>query len=249
MTEWKEAGEKRRGRGRGRNVWKCNSYFYRSTSLILWEGEIADSFAVITFTCTLAELFMNDLNRGYGTGKKRLLFFFSTNNTKSKKVQKWTKTCHINVITCQRPWTQVQRPTSAKVVFRWAGGEYLSAFHAPRTSTRWPWKKHTDSGVALHWGTSEQQEKSLANSCQCLLSLFIKDLNGYCVNGCFQSCTIHLVWRVHSESATPEASALATPGVWDSPSLTESCARSTEELNLASNKRARLFIKQQMLIP
>lgn len=89
-----------------RNVWKCNSYFYRSTSLILWEGEIAHSFAVITFTCTLAELFMKDLNRGYVMGKR--LF---TNNTKSKKALKWTKKCHINLRSCQRMWTQVQRPS------------------------------------------------------------------------------------------------------------------------------------------
>lgn len=88
-----------------RNVWKCNSYFYRSTSLILWEGEITHSFAVITFTCALAELFMKDLNRGYVMGKR--LF---TNDTKSKKALKWTKKHHIHLRSCQRMWTQVQRP-------------------------------------------------------------------------------------------------------------------------------------------
>lgn len=94
-SEWQKVREsKREGQkekwvpAQPRNVWKCNSYFYRSTSLILWEGEIAHSFAVITFTCTLAELFMKDLNRGYVMGKR--LFF--TNNTKSKKALKWTKT-------------------------------------------------------------------------------------------------------------------------------------------------------------
>lgn len=84
-SKYKQVGRKR---GNKKN-WKCNSYFYRSTSLIFWEGEIADSFAVITFTCTLAELFMKDLNRGYEMGKR--LF---TNNTKSKKALKWTKMSH-----------------------------------------------------------------------------------------------------------------------------------------------------------
>ena len=106
--QWeKEREREKREPAQPRNVWKCNSYFYRSTSLILWEGEIADSFAVITFTCTLAELFMKDLNRGYVMGKR--LF---TNNTKSKKRPlKWTKKCHINLRSCQRMWTQVQRPS------------------------------------------------------------------------------------------------------------------------------------------
>lgn len=113
-SEGRATSEKKRGGGQKEkrvaaqptNVWKCNSYFYRSTSLIFWEGEIADSFAVITFTCTLAELFMKDLNRGYVMGKR--LF---TNNTKSKKALKWTKKCHINLRSCQRMWTQVQRPS------------------------------------------------------------------------------------------------------------------------------------------
>lgn len=65
--------KKKRLQVRPRNVWKCNSYFYRSTTLILGEGEIAHSFAVITFTCTLVELFMKDLNRGYAMGKRIFL--------------------------------------------------------------------------------------------------------------------------------------------------------------------------------
>lgn len=83
--------KKKRVPVRPRDVWKCNSYFYRSTTLILGEGEIAHSFAVITFTCTLVELFMKDLNRGYVMGKRIFFFFFFTNNTKSKKALKWTK--------------------------------------------------------------------------------------------------------------------------------------------------------------
>lgn len=85
MTEkWEDAEKKRKEEpvAQATNVCKCNSYFYRSTSLILWGGGIADSFAVITFTCAPAELFMKDLNGGYVTGKR---IFFYTNNTKRTK--------------------------------------------------------------------------------------------------------------------------------------------------------------------
>lgn len=60
-----------------------------SKEVALWsceEEEIPYSFAVITFTCALAELFMKEFSGGCVMGKS--LF---TNNAKSKKAIPWTK--------------------------------------------------------------------------------------------------------------------------------------------------------------
>lgn len=54
--------------------------------MILWEEEITHSFAVITFTCAPAELFMKGLSGGGVMGERHF-----TNNAKSKKVIQWTK--------------------------------------------------------------------------------------------------------------------------------------------------------------
>lgn len=54
--------------------------------MILWEEEITDSFAVITFTCAPAELFMKELSGGGVMGERHF-----TNNAKSKKAIRWTK--------------------------------------------------------------------------------------------------------------------------------------------------------------